>query len=102
MIKISSVAAKDGFYYNPRIDFKTLKENWSNKDLLLIVPFYDSFIYYNTLTTKICMPEFEFTEPIFLEEDNNLPFDDILSTSMKDFTKDGSQYEMVKAQSIFL
>ena len=63
LIKISSVAAKDGFYYNPRIDFKTLKENWSNKDLLLIVPFDESFIYYNTLTTIICMPEFEFSSP---------------------------------------
>ena len=77
------------------------KDNWNNKDLILAVPFYDSFIFYNCLTTNICVPELDFTEPVFFEEDNDLPFDDIVSSAMKDFTKDGSKYNTLKAQSIY-
>tara|TARA_B100000676_G_scaffold114691_1_gene114189 strand:- start:17310 stop:18101 length:792 start_codon:yes stop_codon:yes gene_type:complete len=101
LIKISSIASKDGFYYNPRIDFKNLKDNWSNKDLLLVVPFYDSFIFYNSLTTNICVPDLNFTDPVFFEEDNDLPFDDLISCAVKDFTKSGSEYQLIKTKSIF-
>jgi len=42
LIKIYTLAAQQGFYYEPRIDFNSLKPLWSN-DLILTVPFYDSF-----------------------------------------------------------
>jgi DNA polymerase III alpha subunit len=101
LIKISSHAAKEGFYYEPRADFKLLKKYWSDKDLVLVVPFYDSFLFYNTLTTRVCLPQFEFTEPVFLEENNSLPFDDAVRSSVMSFTKNGVSHAIVKAQSIF-
>ena len=101
LIKISSLAAKKGFYYVPRIDFKRLRKIWDNKDLVLAVPFYDSFLHYNTLTTRICLPDFEFTNPIFFEENNSLPFDEIIRSSIMTFTKNGDLHPIVKAQSIF-
>ncbi len=35
LIKISSDASRNGFYYKPRIDFPTLKKYWSEKALTL-------------------------------------------------------------------
>ncbi|HIL27254.1 MAG TPA: PHP domain-containing protein, partial [Nitrospinaceae bacterium] len=48
LIKISSVASCDGFYYQPRTDLKTVAKYWNDKDLQLCVPFYDSFLFNNT------------------------------------------------------
>jgi DNA polymerase III alpha subunit len=99
LIKIYSLAAKDGFYYKPRIDFKNLKKLWSNKDLILAAPFYDSFIYMNAFTYGECVTEFDFCDPIFFKEKNNLPFDDALSKRVTDFCKD--KYEVFDAKSIY-
>jgi len=50
LIRIFSLAARDGFYYEPRIDYKNLKKEWNNKDLSMAIPFYDSYLFKNTLT----------------------------------------------------
>ena len=78
LIKISTSASRDGFYYQPRIDFKTLKTFWDDKLLILAVPFYDSFLFNNSLTGSVCVPEFTFTKPTFFLEKNGLPFDQLL------------------------
>ena len=44
LLQISSFASTEGFYYNPRIDYKSLGQYWDDKDLSFVVPFYDSFI----------------------------------------------------------
>ncbi len=100
LIKIYSKAATDGFYYEPRMDFKYLKEVWSDKDLVLAIPFYDSFLFNNTLTTSICIPDFSFAEPVFFWEDNNLPVDEIIQNKLKAFTGKNN-HELKRAQSIF-
>jgi DNA polymerase-3 subunit alpha len=100
MLKIFSTAAKEGFYYEPRIDYKTLKANWDEKDLMLCVPFYDSFIYNNVLRGYLCTPELNFTKPIFLLEDNDMPFDKLITEKIKEYinhTKDS----FLKVKSIF-
>ena len=99
LINIYSAAAKTGFYYEPRMDFKTLKENWCNDSLLLAVPFYDSFIYKNSLTCSVCIPEIDFTKPVFFTESNNLPFDDLLEEKVKKYCH--KKYKIVKAKSIY-
>lgn len=104
LIKIYSLAAKDGFYYEPRIDFPSLKKYWSNDDLALIVPFYDSFLCENNLKIKSCVPDFSFCEPSFFVEDNNLPFDhlleDLVIKYVKSEFKDPDNY-IVKTKSIY-
>ena len=47
LLDISSTASTEGFYYVPRIDYKSLDKFWDDKDLLYAVPFYDSFIHKN-------------------------------------------------------
>jgi DNA polymerase-3 subunit alpha len=99
LIKIYSCAAKEGFYYNPRMDFENLKKFWSNKDLMLAVPFYDSFIYKNLLTYNACVPDFSFTDPIFFTEENTLPFDNLIQQKVEKYCDD--KFEIRKAKSIF-
>ena len=99
IIKIYSLAAKDGFYYHPRLDFENLKKLWSNKDLVLGVPFYDSFIYKNLLTYNACVPDFSFTDPVFFVEDNNLPFDNLIQQKVTEYC--ANKFELRSAKSIF-
>jgi DNA polymerase III subunit alpha len=100
LIKIWSSAAKDGFYYEPRIDFKALKSFWDDKNLMLAIPFYDSFLYLNSYESHIHVPEFSFTKPVIFQENNDLPFDDMLNAKVEKFAKD-NKLDLVPAQSIF-
>jgi DNA polymerase III alpha subunit len=97
---ISTDAARNGFYYTPRIDFKKLEEHWDDKDLMLAVPFYDSFLFKNTLQNSICVPEFTFTKPIFFVEDNDIPFDYIIKSKVEEYSSSNG-YEVQKAKSVY-
>lgn len=99
LIKIYSFAAKEGFYYVPRIDFKTLKKFWSNKELSLVIPFYDSFIFNNVLAGFNCVPEINFTEPKFFLEDNRLPFDDLMRQKVLLYAE--KEHQIFKTKSIY-
>ena len=100
LIKIWSFAAKDGFYYVPNMDFKTLKTFWDNDDLMLCVPFYDSFLHRNSLEGATCIPEFDFCDPVFLLEDNDVPFDDLIRDRVLNYVKSPS-YLTQETKSIY-
>jgi DNA polymerase III alpha subunit len=99
LTKLFSIAAKSGFYYEPRLDYEILNKNWT-EDLILAIPFYDSFIFNNTLRNCICIPQFNFTKPIIFIEDNDLPFDSIVKDKIKNFAKENN-LELYKAKSIY-
>jgi DNA polymerase-3 subunit alpha len=100
LIKIFSKASRDGFYYQPRIDHKNLKKLWSNKDLAMVIPFYDSYLFNNTLHSNICVPEFDFAKLTYFMEDNNLPFDHIVKEKViSQAEAEGAKIQ--KTQSIF-
>ena len=99
LIKIYTLAAKVGFYYEPRIDFKNLKKMWDDKHVTLCVPFYDSFLHKNSLYDSICKPDFDFTEPIFFKEDNENFIDVFIKEKILNFCK--GKYEMLDAKSIY-
>jgi DNA polymerase III alpha subunit len=100
LIKIWSLAAKEGFYYVPNMDFKTLKTLWNNDDLMLCVPFYDSFLHRNSLEGATCIPEFDFCDPVFLLEDNDVPFDDLIRDRVLNYIE-SSGHSVQKIKSIF-
>ena len=87
LIKIYSEAATDGFYYEPRSDFNSIKKTWSDDDLLLAVPYYDSFIFQNNLSSRACVPDFSFCKPVLFLENNDLPFDHILADLVNDYSE---------------
>lgn len=87
LVKISTLAACDGFYYIPRIDWNSLKTLWS-KNLALSFPFYSSFLYKNNFRHKsLCSPDFGFTNPVFHVESHGLPFDPYLAKVVEDYCK---------------
>jgi DNA polymerase-3 subunit alpha len=100
LINIFSLAAKDGFYYEPRIDYKNLKKFWSEEDLILCIPFYDSFIFNNTLKNFICVPDFNFTKPVVFLEKNHLPFDGIITNKIQKYA-DVNKLEVFNTKSIY-
>lgn len=99
LTKLYSIAAKEGFYYEPRLDYETISKNWTD-DLILCIPFYDSFIFNNTLKNSLCIPQFDFTKPIFFIEDNDLPFDPLVKEKASSFAEK-NDLKIYKAQSIF-
>jgi DNA polymerase-3 subunit alpha len=99
LTKLFSIAAKSGFYYEPRLDYEIIKQNWT-EDLILCIPFYDSFIFNNTLRNFICIPQFNFTKPILFIEDNDLPFDLIIKDKIEKFAKE-NELELFKTKSIY-
>jgi len=100
LIKISSIAAKEGFYYSPNIDFKTLKLLW-NPHVYMAVPFYDSFLYLNTFCSHVHVPSLDAFNPVtFFTESNELPFDDLLEQRVREYCLINKQ-DTLPAQSIY-
>jgi DNA polymerase III alpha subunit len=100
LVKIWSFAAKKGFYYTPNLDFKALKDFWNNDDLLMCVPFYDSFLHRNTLENASCIPDLEYCKPVFFLEDNDVPFDHLIRNRVETYTK-SSGFSTQEVQSIY-
>ena len=99
LIKIYTKAAQDGFYYEPRIDYKYLTEVWDENDLTLMIPFYDSFLHKNALCGSMCVPDFKFAQPVFAVESNDVPFNFLIKNHIKEFA--GDKHEMVDTKSIY-
>lgn len=99
LTKLYSIAAKEGFYYEPRLDYETISKNWTD-DLILCIPFYDSFIFNNTLKNSLCIPQFDFTKPIFFIEDNDLPFDSLIKQKALSFAENNN-LKIYKTKSVF-
>ena len=97
-VKIYTFAAQEGFYYEPRIDFNSLKQFWTD-DLLLAIPFYDSFLYLNKYTDSTCVPDFSYTTPVFFAEDNDTLLDKDMVTKVEDFCR--NKYQIVRTKSIY-
>lgn len=87
--KLYSKAATEGFYYYPRVDYNLIKEyvGKNNEDLMLTIPFYDSFVFNNLMKLNCnILPDFGKIKPIFFIESHDLPFDDILKSNIKDIS----------------
>lgn len=100
LIKIWSLAAKDGFYYTPNIDFKSLKALW-NENVSMSVPFYDSFLYLNTFCSHAHVPDLDTFKPVtFFTESNELPFDEMLEQRVAQYSLTNG-VNVIRSQSIF-
>lgn len=100
LTQIFTKANLEGFYDYPRADFKMLKEFWSEDDLILVVPFYDSFIHKNTCYLSNCLPDFSFGKPTFFIENNGIYFDGLLEKAINTFDPKG-EYERMQTKTIY-
>ena len=87
------------FCSEDKFSIDSLKSLWTD-NLLLVIPFYDSFIFNNTLSFAGCMPDFNFTNPCFFVENNGLPFDHIVRKKVIDYCE-SNNYETLDAKSIY-
>lgn len=86
---------------NKRITEKDLKSFWSNDDLMLVIPFYDSFLYQNNFKYDAnFMHTFTSYDPIFFIENNLLPQDFLMKSVIEDFAKTNN-FKTQKAKSIY-
>jgi DNA polymerase III alpha subunit len=73
---------------SPRIDYKNFYKYWDEKHLSFVVPFYDSFIHKNNFYHREANPDFsKIKNPIFWVENNNLPFDHLISKKVLEYTE---------------
>lgn len=100
LIKLFSLASKEGFYYCPTIDYTSLRNVWDDRDLILAIPFYDSFLFNNILKNYSCVPQFDFTSPLFFIEDNKLPFDIFLKDKTLSYIEK-NKYNYINTKSIY-
>lgn len=77
-----------------------LSKFWTD-DMILAVPFYDSFIFNNHFCLGNCIPDFKDIKPIFFIEDNGLPFDKIIESIVKDYASKHPHLTVEKAKSIY-
>ena len=63
-----------------------LKKHWDDECLLLAIPFYDSFLHHNLTQFEACTPNFLDFKPTFFIQNNNLPFDLLITNAIKKYT----------------
>ncbi len=84
LMKLYSTAYVDGHFKGvPRLDFKMINKYWDD-DLLMMIPFYDSFIYNNLLKFSCCNISLK-QKPLFCLESHDLPYDNILRRKVTEF-----------------
>ena len=97
LIKLHNIATTTGIYDGrPRLDYTTLKNNWS-KNLLMVIPFYDSFIFNNLLYGHECIPDIDFAKPYICIENNDLPFDQLVRNQIMSSIK----YEQIESKTVY-
>lgn len=82
------------------LPFSKLKELWSEDHVKLAIPFYDSFLCNNVLSFHSCVLDFDFTNPTFFIERNELPFDHLVERKVREYCTENN-YEMQDAKSIY-
>jgi DNA polymerase III alpha subunit len=100
LIKLYSKANsdRDRFYYNGRLSYSEISEINSD-NLMVCVPFYDSFLANNLLKYKSrCIPNFGKIRPIFALENHDLPFDDLIRDTVLEYTKNNG-YDTVNSHT---
>lgn len=83
-----------------RGDWKLLQEYWTD-NLLLVIPFYNSFLHKNLLNHgHHSVPEFGKIKPIFILEKHELPFDSLIDGSIIKYCK-ANDFEVINGHSIY-
>lgn len=90
LIKIHNKAnIENESYISPKI----LKEGWT-ENLSLAIPFYDSFLFRNSLYDTQCSPEFSDIPFTCFLESNSLPFDLLIADKV-------SKFENIRTKTVF-
>ncbi len=100
LIKIWAWANENGFYYQPRVDWKNFND-LVTENIGIAFPFYDSFVATNIMTFSEIVPSINEHDCCFFIEENDMPFDTIIKEAVENYSSSNQKCELVKAQSIF-
>jgi DNA polymerase III alpha subunit len=91
---------KENFYYKSRFDCASLKKYWTD-NLVLWLPFFDSFIDRNTLKHKASIvPDFPVNPVICREQETEHPHQQSIDLALDRYNKDGLLTE-IKTKTVF-
>ncbi len=96
--KLYSIAATDGFYYIPRLDYDNILKLYDENLLNMTNPFYDSFLHRNLLSYSKCLTS-NVVKQFFIES-NNLPFDGLIREAIENYRRTDANIELLPMQSI--
>ena len=100
LIRIYNRAWTENFYYQGRTSWRQIKEFWT-ENLLLVLPFFSSYLAKNTLTTRTIIPSFPVKEKevlVFNEINSHLPFESLIKDAIeKSFSKD----QIINTKSVY-
>jgi DNA polymerase III alpha subunit len=97
LIKLHNIATTAGIHDGrPRLDYSTIKTHWT-KNLLMVIPFYDSFIFNNLLYGHECIPDIDFAKPYICIEENGLPFDNLVKNQIMSSIK----YDQLESKTVY-
>lgn len=99
-INLNGIYTKSKTEHNGLLDLNLLKSMWSPENLCLAIPFYDSFIFSNIMTFNSWVVDFSFASPTFFVENNDLPFDNLISDAVHKYCS-AHNFPIEKTQSIF-
>lgn len=100
LIKLATYAQTVGKFVEPRLDYKKLHELWDD-NLVICIPFYDSFIHKNLTTKNVCVPDFRGIPLYFFCEDNDLFFDNLILDGIKNYAGTEKFTSLVEAKSVY-
>ncbi len=87
LVKIATKAqVAHSFNGQTRTDWKTLQEHWTD-ELVLGIPFYDSFLHVNSCSKNAVVPDFGSIRPYIFVENNDVFFDGMLREKALEFAK---------------
>lgn len=90
----------DNKYYKFRFDFNKLNKLWTD-NLILVLPFYDSFIHRNLLSYGAnIVPNFPINPILLKEIDSGIPFENLITEKLNEY-KEKNNLEGVLVKSIF-
>jgi hypothetical protein len=81
LLKINNRAWTTGRFGYGRLDWRTLRELWTDR-LMLALPFWSSFLQRNTLTMSSITPDLPCTPTVFKEVDTQLPFESLINDAI--------------------
>lgn len=96
--KLYKIYSESKFKENYSI--QDLYSSWDSKNLDLFIPFYDSFLFKNLFLFNSFSCDFSEFNPNFFIEDNELPYDFLLSDYIKEYCNINS-FNLLKAKSIY-
>lgn len=99
LMKMYTEAATTGYNGYPRLDEAILRSLWSD-NLILAIPYYDSYYYNNSFYFKKCIFGLQKLNPVYFREDHGLPVDIHYNPKLTKFCEERG-YPLIDSHTVY-